>query len=212
MAIHTGFHSSRIKKSAGGITYSNWKGIPVAKQKATQVANPRTPKQIAQRARFKATSLLAKSLLPAIKIGFSNLAVKRSEYNVFVTKNIQNVIGASDGTVNIDIASVQISEGSLATLVGITGVTATAVKASFIWSLANTPNAAPDDMVVAVAWNETQQTFAGFSNEMTRDEEGLELVHEEVQTGDVIHYWAFAWNDQTNEVSNSIYISSSTIA
>jgi hypothetical protein len=84
--------------SAGNMTATKWKGINVAKAKAVTVANPRSPAQVTQRNRMTFAVALYRQIAEGITRGFKQLAVKRSEFNAFISTNLLNGAVGSNGT------------------------------------------------------------------------------------------------------------------
>ncbi|WP_251619738.1 DUF6266 family protein [Odoribacter lunatus] len=52
-----------------------------------KIRNPKTPEQLAQRAKMSLLSDLSRRMAPVIKVGFKPLATKQSVYNAFVQTN-----------------------------------------------------------------------------------------------------------------------------
>lgn len=77
----------KTKKSMGGVTFSSWKGINVMKEKATNVANPNTTLQQAQRSKFSTAVSIYQTISAIVKKGFAQLAIKKSAYNAFCSTN-----------------------------------------------------------------------------------------------------------------------------
>ncbi len=101
MAIFNSVALGKSKGSIGGVTFTSWKGLNVAKQKATSVANPRSEGQTAQRSIFKTILDLFLGAASIANIGFRGLAVKMSAYNAFMSENLKNgsVVQSGSGPV-----------------------------------------------------------------------------------------------------------------
>lgn len=100
-----------VSGKVGNLVGSSWKGIPVIKSKPLSVANPRTSKQIAQRAKMSLLVNVAKALLSIIiKPLWDRFSQQESGYNAFLRENMGSISGA--GT--ITPAEFVISKGKMA--------------------------------------------------------------------------------------------------
>ena len=90
-------------------------GVQMYSAHTNNVKNPRTPKQIAHRARFAEAIAVGKGLSGAINVGLKNTAAGRklqSVFNVFVHKNLPQITyDAETGLTTTDYAHVVLSEG-----------------------------------------------------------------------------------------------------
>lgn len=80
-----GKNSGRV----GGVVYSNYRGEQVVRTYQPRVSNPSTPKQVAQRAKFKLVSQISASLGKEIKMSFVPGANKETPRNAFVKQMIK---------------------------------------------------------------------------------------------------------------------------
>lgn len=101
--------------SVGGTTFTTWKGINVLKTKPISVANPKTDKQLAQRAALSETVALYREMSDIISLGFKSLAVKMSPYNAFTSDALKNAyeFDGSD-TPTFKPSGFKITKGSIA--------------------------------------------------------------------------------------------------
>ncbi len=107
-------HLGRSTKSAGGLTFTNWKGIKVAKAKITNPANPNSPLQQLQRKKFKFAVAFFKLCSAIINIGFRSQENQKSAYNVFQSINTKNGAFSGDQVGLVaDPSLLQIAKGSL---------------------------------------------------------------------------------------------------
>lgn len=87
MAVTQNTLIGRARGSIGGVTFSKWKGLNVAKSKPVTVANPNTYKQRVSRLRLSIIVGLFRAAAAAIVAGFRERAVNKSEYNAFTSAN-----------------------------------------------------------------------------------------------------------------------------
>ena len=88
MAILNGI-VSKMKGSAGNLTFKHVNGQTIVSEKATEVKNPRTPSQMAVRTRFTNIVSMYRGIRPLLNYGFESKAVGLSDYNMFVKVNMQ---------------------------------------------------------------------------------------------------------------------------
>ena len=99
-----------LKGKVGNLVGSSWMGTDYYRIHRKHVSNPRTPKQVAQRERFKAACLLIRRLrTPIVMPVWSKVAVNMTGANFFMKRNMQAV--NADAT--IDLSKLVISTGSL---------------------------------------------------------------------------------------------------
>lgn len=132
-------------------------GVQMYSAHTDAVKNPRTPKQIAHRARFAASVKLGKAMSGAVKVGFKNTAAKHkltSAFNIFVKGCIRHTTyNAETGQTTIDYPSVELAEGDTP-FVSFTGVSfneALKVTASYSGN-SDIPGADNDDSVYVVVY------------------------------------------------------------
>lgn len=141
----------RASQSYANVTLTTWKGINVLKAKPLKVANPRSEGQTAQRTAFSSAVVFCKGALNLMRIGFKKLAIRKSEYNVGMTKNIKNFSDTVPNQMLIS-ANAVISQGNNATLDSLTVTGGTTTELNWT-SPANQPNANPGDKVHVLAVN-----------------------------------------------------------
>lgn len=83
-----GKNSGRV----GGVVYSNYRGEQVVRSYQPKVSNPSTPRQVAQRAKFKLVSQVSASLGKEIKMSFVPNVAKESPRNAFVKAMLKKAV------------------------------------------------------------------------------------------------------------------------
>ncbi len=92
MALFKSFMLGEVRKSVGNITmYAGANGFSIARGKKSTIRNPRTPAQMAQRARLKALQETSMHFAMAAELGFPGRKAGHSFYNAFVKENMQAV-------------------------------------------------------------------------------------------------------------------------
>ena len=203
-------------------------GVQMYSAYTDAVRNPRTPKQIAHRARFAAAVKLGKSIKGALMVGLRETASKRkltSAFNIFVKKNMGSITyNAETALVTIDYQHVCLAEGDTP-FVGFTGVSfSEALKVTATYSPNDDiPGSRDDDSVYVVVY----APGLGMSV-MAIGERSAGTVTVEVPGaygGEVVHVWGFVKTSVEDVVqvesygitlkpdmcSNSSYIGTGTV-
>lgn len=185
-----GDQRGRIGKVVGKVV----DGVQMYSAHTDSVKNPRTPKQVAYRARFSETIQLGKAMPGAINVGLKNCAAKLkliSAFNIFVKKNIGHITyNAETEMTTVDYPHVELSEGDTP-FVSFTGVTfnvALTVTASFTGN-SDIPGAYEDDSVYVVVY----APAIGKSMMATgaRADSSVAVVLPSVFAGETVHVWGF---------------------
>ncbi len=91
-------------------------GIQIYTAHTDAVSNPRTPKQVAHRARFAAVTALGRSLGSSIRLGYGNEAARHkltSPFNIFVHRNMSaSSYDPATRTVSVNYQDVSLACGS----------------------------------------------------------------------------------------------------
>ena len=86
MAILNGI-VSKMKGSAGNLTFKQRNGFTVVSEKMTSMSNPHTPSQMATRTRFTNIVSMYRGIRPLLLSGFETKPAGVSDYNMFVKVN-----------------------------------------------------------------------------------------------------------------------------
>lgn len=104
----------RSSQKFGTAIFQTWKGINVVRSKPLEVANPRSPGQRTQRNRLTAIVKFYRPAAAAVQLGYIEQAIRKSEYNAFVSENIITATTvATPDSVSINPSAIIISQGSL---------------------------------------------------------------------------------------------------
>lgn len=194
--------------SVGGATFSSWKGINVLKSKAISVANPKTDGQVLQRSKMTLMVQLYRLVSLMVQTGFKTLAVKKSEYNAFISENIQNALTVLTPTTSeVNYPAVSLAKGTIG-VQAVTSLTATngVANATINWDSSNLPvGASLSDIAYAAIFNETKNIW-GFSNSALRSADAAVVTMPlSAATSDVLHSYLFFKSAGNDEVSDSVY-------
>ena len=114
MALFKSFVLGEVRKSVANITmYSGANGYCIARGKRSTMRNPKTPGQLAQRAKMKALQKVSLYFAPAAELGFPGRKAGSTFYNAFVKANMQAVAVDEEYNPTIDYEKIVCAEGSL---------------------------------------------------------------------------------------------------
>lgn len=142
----------KIDQSVGDVTFTQWKGRNVVKQKVPARNTSNSPAQAAQRLKFGELGKLARALAPGFRVGFRNAATTTTEYNVFVKRNSDAVVFTDPG-VSVNFEEIEVSAGTVTPLTGVvmTG-NPTDRTIKIVWANNSDGNdAQPTDLVYIIA-------------------------------------------------------------
>lgn len=124
------------------IVVSQMGGVSIARAYQPNVKNPKTDKQVDQRARLKLASQIAASMSPVIAIPKNGLVSARNE---FIKKNM-DLITAMQGTAQMMFAKIQLTNGS----VPLPGVEASWMENDLLINLASNPGDSVSRVVYSI--------------------------------------------------------------
>ena len=165
------------------IVVSQMGGVSIARAYQPNVSNPKTDKQVDQRARLKLASQIAAAMSPVIAIPKNGLVSAR---NAFIKKNM-DLITAMQGTAEMQFAKVQLTNGS---------VPLPALKAEFsengyfTFGLTSDPGDSISRMVYALFKKNTEGQLEFFKSYVTENPTLQKdwLMGEDGLTGEVVVY------------------------
>lgn len=209
MAVVQNALIGRTRGSIGGVTFSSWKGLNVAKGKAENVQQPNTEAQLLQRSKMAIIVALFRSIAAIVNTGFKGLAINMSPFNAFTSYNIKNAVAALTATMaELVYASIVIAKGTL-TATPITDLSGVAAQLDVVFdfsAIAAAPDQSLLDGALAVVINETNGDISFIGGQADRGA-GAETVtmNEALTAGDVVHGYLFFTNEAETVVSDSRY-------
>lgn len=195
------------KGSAGDVTASTWRGVKYLKQKATQVRQPNTAGQQNQKAAFALCVVYMRLLLTAIQSSFNKLAVKKSQANVFMQKNMATGFTASGDIAVCNPASMIVSDGTLSGAASVTKDTPSgrSIKISWINNAFGQNNDA-DDLVRLVAVNSVGEAYS-FNNGVVRaDASDTIVIPGSTSMASFSYYLYFTTADASNASESQLAV------
>lgn len=187
--------------------FTKWKGKNVWKSKPLTVANPQTDGQLKQRSKFQFLVHLASLIGILIKKGFKELAIGKTEYNVFQSKNSLNAFLSWSGLAWVpDYSKLEISQGSLDnTSFAVSGATngSTSVTATFATSASGNQSTGDSAYALIITPNEAK-IISG--SRMRSDGTAVFTLDTAVVTADVVHVFLFFVSADGKKSSDSQYM------
>lgn len=205
MAVVSNPLIGKSKQSAGGVTFTSWKGRNVLKNKATSVANPRSPLQVANRTRLSGSTKFYAKHRSALMLSFLRMMGDVTDGNKFVSLNRLCFSGSVVGLDVPSVSSLILSQGSLGTVVSCVVTQENLSQASFDIVYAGNPmQSDPSDFIALVAYNLTKDAF---SVTPAAAIEGSQVVLAGLSSsiGDVLHFWAYSYSETGKKLGNSFY-------
>lgn len=181
----------------GPVVAYRWKGRDVYRGYVRYVKNPRSAKQLLNRAKFTLMADFARSLSAAVNRGYKYMgeSLRVTPRNIFSKENMPHISGATPDALIIRYEEVSLSDGPLTPVSGGT----TQYEGG---TLTFTPNDSGQygcfdndlDMVMCVAYNPTKELskLASASREVAKDT-GIDVEIPDSWSGDKVQVYAFAY-------------------
>jgi hypothetical protein len=211
MAIVSNPLIGRTKQSAGNMTFTKWKDKNVLKNKATEVNNPRSPKQQAQRNAFAFLVTVFPLVALAINIGFKRISTSMTVFNTFIKENFASGGVQANLTPPYDpistAADLKISKGTLLnTELSTASADASASEVVVTWPTAVSYNQSASDTIFVLVHNADSNEWKSFDTGIARsvgtatlNSAGLALT-----AGDELNVYTFFYS-ASGEASDNTY-------
>ena len=197
----------------GTVIGGTWKGIDYMRSKAASIANPRTPAQLDQRARFSVAIKFLKPLTAFLRIGFKSQAVKMSAFNAAMSWNLENALMGAYPLYEIDYTKAQISQGSLPGALNPLAVAGAAGKIDYTWEDNSTDSSAmATDKVLLAVYNPVKQRVISVVGGNTRLSGSQSITLPAAFAGDEVQCYIAFQNANQSVVSNSEFVSAVVVA
>jgi hypothetical protein len=212
---------AKLKESAigvligkiGQVVGSKWKGIAVLKIKSASVADAKTDKQLAQRAKFKAIMKFQQPLTQMLRIGWKNYAVGKTAFNSAMSYNVLNAIQGTYPNFTVDYPNALVSKGNLPPALNQAAASTVAGTVLFTWTNnSDEVGAATTDTSVLVVYNPEKNQAIFFAGLAERADGTQAVTVPHSFSGDLVHcYMGFQTVDGF-DLSNSKYAGAITVA
>lgn len=191
MAVTQNPFIGKSKQKVANVVLSTWKGINTMRSKPLEVANPRTPAQVAQRDKMSSIVRYARQAKQAIDLGFVEQAIRQSQYNAFVGTNIRKFTTAPYLVTNAtEFAKGSLSKPRLATYVDAGGFIY-----DFVWDSNLQPGENPTDKAIIVLWSEDTNVLYSYITSNERQDGGASITVSEESIGNTKAFLFFCSTD-----------------
>lgn len=169
-----------------------------------EVANPQTPAQMANRARFSLVSNFISVVLSAVKIGFNELKGLGSAFSAAVKENFTDLVTGSYPSLTLDAAKAVVSKGTLDNAYAMSA-TVDAGEVEVTWSdNSGIGNALATDNVNIVIYNEDLNQAVFDLKSLLRETRTASISLPSAWDGDKIYIYAFA--SRSGMVSDTLFL------
>lgn len=209
MAIVSNPLIGKTSGSIGGVTFSSWKGINVAKSKPTLITNPNTDLQKAHRSAMSYLVSRYRDFSSILIIGFRELSVKSSPYNSFISYNLKNAIDFSDPpNATLKLPNFKISKGNIppAKFASIIARISKGTITIVFYRYPEFPGQSPKDKPITVVYNESKNVWTHGICPQTRSN-GIASIPlpSGWEDDDIIHTYLGFINEAGTKASESLY-------
>ena len=98
----------------GGVVECSWKGIRYIRSLPSHVKDAKSPAQLRQRSKFKASHRFVKAMLCTVNVGYEAFAVRQTAYNACLSHTLRHVAQATSSEATLDYSKALLGEGALA--------------------------------------------------------------------------------------------------
>ena len=180
--------------------------------KAESVKNPKTPKQLEQRAKFSLMVDLSRMILGFLRTGFKQAAIGMSAFNVFMKTNIHDVISGTYPSYTIDFTKLIVSKGSLTGVVGGSATANAGHKVTIAWTdNSGTCDALATDKALALIINYDKRQVAIDTTTKTRTDATNQITVDPSWVGDDVYVYLAFMNEAGAKIADSSYLDTLTI-
>jgi hypothetical protein len=202
MATYTQGIDGPFSGKIGNVIGAHIYNIDYMRSMPARIKNPRTPAQTEQRSKFAIAIKLMRPLVPILKKGWKNNAVRMSEFNAAVSHTIQNAIKGKYPNHQVNYQKILISKGNLSPIkkpkikIQNQTITLSWTDNSLI------TNANPSDKLLLAIINQTQNKTSIIPTNATRTQQKLKLQYSASQ-GDTIHIYIGLIGQNLKQIANS---------
>lgn len=212
MAIFRSFLLGDVKKSVANLTMYITKGVSIVRSKPLNVHNPRTDKQLVQRAKMKALVKLVSGFGPALSVGYPQIAGLTNANNRFVHDNMETITVDAEFQATVDFSKLVCSSGHLK--VPKVSVSFKKDEEQFVFTQTvqkQTLTCNPTDIAWVVVYEKVQHESEVYLLKARKD--GGEVTAELPEDWDSgnCEFYAFARNQEGTQTSRTSYLQFTSI-
>ena len=191
----------------GTVIGSSWKGISVMRGIAPSIAQPNTQAQLEQRAKFSVMGKFLRPLIPFLRIGFKNQAVKMSGFNAAMSYNLVNALTGTYPAYEVDYSKVLVSQGTLPGALNLEVTSTTAGEIKYTWEdNSDDTNASGTDKALLVVYNPARNKAVTVVDGNTRTGGSQTITLPSKFSGDEVQCFISFSNETQAGLSNSEFV------
>jgi hypothetical protein len=199
----------------GTVVGATWNGIDVLRSRPKKSTKPATEAQQEQRDTFSLMNLFMGGVRDLIRIGFQAYHKGQTPYNAAFKINIENAVIGVYPALTIDYPEVVLSKGGLLEVPEMTMATTEDAQLDFSWlnnaDVTDPLNTNSTDKVCFVVYNPAKQHFVKKQGAALRSALSYDLVVPSMWSDDTVYVWAFFVNAAGKQVSDSVYVGSTSV-
>ena len=197
----------------GTVVGSRWKGIDYIRSKSTARKSSASPKQEAQRAKFKLVTSFLSTMIGLIRVSFRDFEVNMSGRNHALAYNIENAVKGEGATLDLEYSMVLVSRGNkLPNAANPTAAAGTPGNIAFNWeNNAGTGDALPGDQAILVAFCPSLKQSV-FTTAGPARSTGSGILNVAAFAGREVHTWISFLSENGKHVATSVYTGAVTVA
>ena len=191
----------------GTVIGSSWKGISVIRGIAPSIAQPNTAAQLQQRAKFSVMGKFLRPLIPFLRIGFKNQAIKMSGFNAAMSYNLVNALTGTYPVYEVDYSKALVSQGNLPGALNPEVTSTTAGEIEYTWEdNSSDTNASPNDKALLVVYNPAKNKVVTVVDGNTRSGGSQSITLPANFIGDEVQFYISFSTAKQTVISNSEFV------
>jgi hypothetical protein len=191
--------------TVGTVIGGSWKGISYIRSLPTISKSAPSPAQLEQRAKFKTVVDFIKTILPLLRVSFTNISSIQTGFNKAFSVNYKNALQGAYPALGINYSLAQVSNGDLVNVLAPAAVAAANGVVNFNWT-DNTgvgQAKADDQMMLVVHCPSLNLSIYTGSDSLRSD--GTASVDCRQFSGKTVHTWISAAGADGKDAAMSIY-------
>ena len=192
--------------SIGPVVMSSWRGIPYVRSNPSTYRDRRSVAQLTQRDKMSQCHELVRSMLVLVKIGYRAMAVRKSAYNVCMSRNMRGATEGSYPEVKMAYERVLLGEGPLA-VAAQAEAEVTMQQLVIRWNnLQSMGNADATDRALVAIYNVQRKSAILWLRHAARAEEMVTIALPKEWQGEALQVYMGFENLQQSLCSNIVHV------
>lgn len=200
----------------GSVIGGSWKGISYMRGIALSISNPRTPGQLAQRAKWSLAMTTLRPMSQLLRNGFRKAAIRMTAFNAAFKNFMDHSISGTYPSFTVNYPNVLLANGTLAPSLNAVAASTVAGTVLFTWDdNSGEGNANADDTTVLAFYNPVKHQNVYIKDLAERADGTQTVTVPDSWSGDQVQcyiYFNTAVGAVADEVSPSAYAGAVTVA